>query len=222
MKYIVVDLEMNPMDIQYAEERALCMSEIIEIGAVLLDESFQEIGSFMTLVKPQYSTEIRKSIVKLTGITTEMVQSAPAFQEAADMFFRWCSSIPGEIEICQWSVSDYHQFQCEMQLKQYTLNKKAKEIFRDWCDFQCEYGTVLGVDRQLSLKQAIMYAGIEVEGRLHDALDDARNTAHLVKIIRIPELRQKALDSVIEALKPKPMTVSLGAMFDFSQFDLSA
>lgn len=222
MKYIVVDLEMNPLEHQYKNERLICNDEIIEIGAVLMDESFQEIGSFMTLVKPQYSAEIRNSIEKLTGITTEMVQAAPTFQDAMDMFFKWCCSIPGEVQICQWSENDFLQFQREMQLKEYALDEKAQGLFTDWCDFQCEYGTVLGVDRRISLKQAIMYAGIEMEGRLHDALDDARNTAHLVKIIRIPELRKKALESVIEALKPKPMSVSLGAMFDFSQFDLSA
>ena len=47
-----------------------------KIGAVLLDEQYQEIGYFNTLVKPQYNDQIERRIENLTGITTEMVQNA--------------------------------------------------------------------------------------------------------------------------------------------------
>ena len=53
MKHIVVDLEMNTLAKQFKEEKSICGSEIIQIGAVLLDENYQEIGSFHTLVRPQ-------------------------------------------------------------------------------------------------------------------------------------------------------------------------
>ena len=38
MKHVVVDLEKNALDKMYAEERQICGREIIQIGAVLLDE----------------------------------------------------------------------------------------------------------------------------------------------------------------------------------------
>ena len=79
MKYVVVDLEMNPLSKEYVEERKQCRSEVIQIGAVALDERYQEIGSFKTLVKPQYNSVIVPKIKKLTGITTSMVQEAPVF-----------------------------------------------------------------------------------------------------------------------------------------------
>lgn len=59
MKYIVVDLEMNSLAKEYKEERAQCGMEIIEIGAVVLDEQYQEVDSFKTLVKPQFNDEIK-------------------------------------------------------------------------------------------------------------------------------------------------------------------
>ena len=37
MKYIVVDLEMNPIAKSYKEQRKQCRKEIIQIGAVALD-----------------------------------------------------------------------------------------------------------------------------------------------------------------------------------------
>lgn len=56
MKYVIVDLEMNPVSNEYPNERKVSRFETIQIGAVLLDEKYQEIGSFVTLVKPEYNT----------------------------------------------------------------------------------------------------------------------------------------------------------------------
>ena len=82
MRYIVVDLEMNRMDKKYKEERQICNMEIIEIGAVMLDDSFREIAHYKTYVKPQFSESIGAFYEKLTGITTAMVEDAPVFEDA--------------------------------------------------------------------------------------------------------------------------------------------
>ena len=87
MKYVVIDLEMNPIATVHTAEREYCKLEVIEIGAVLLDEKYQEIGSFVTLVKPRFNSRIEKRYEKLTGIKTEMIESAPCFEDALDMFF---------------------------------------------------------------------------------------------------------------------------------------
>lgn len=98
MKYVIVDLEMNPVSNEYPNERKVSRLETIQIGAVLLDEKYQEIGSFVTLVKPEYNTRIQKRYEKLTGIKTSMVESAPHFKEALGMFFNWCGSIQPKIK----------------------------------------------------------------------------------------------------------------------------
>ena len=67
MKYVIVDLEMNPVSDEYPNERKVSKLETIQIGAVLLDEKYQEIGSFVTLVKPEYNIRIQKRYEKLTG-----------------------------------------------------------------------------------------------------------------------------------------------------------
>ena len=66
MKYVIVDLEMNPVSNEYPNERKVSRLETIQIGAVLLDEKYQEIGNFVTLVKPEYNTRIQKRYEKLT------------------------------------------------------------------------------------------------------------------------------------------------------------
>lgn len=218
MKHIVVDLEMNPIAKQYKKERAICLNEIIEIGAVILDEDFQEIGSFMTYVKPEYNERIEPNIVRLTGITKELVSNAPLFEEAFEMFISFCSSIKDEVEICQWSDSDRHQIEKEMCLKGYEMDTYEEKLMKCWVDFQKEFDQQLGLNRQVSLKDALTYAGLEFEGRRHDALVDARNTAELLTIARVEEKRQIALDKIAEMLNPTPLTSTLGSMFDFENF----
>ena len=48
MKYVFVDFEMNLIDSEHGQEKKICKSEIIEIGAVKLDDNYDEIDSFQT------------------------------------------------------------------------------------------------------------------------------------------------------------------------------
>ena len=74
MRYIIMDLEMNRIADRYRMERQVCKMEVIEIGAVVLNEAYQEIGSFKTLVKPRYNDVIEKKYEKLVE---EIVSLAP-------------------------------------------------------------------------------------------------------------------------------------------------
>ncbi|MGN9136212.1 hypothetical protein ACTNDG_12440 [Clostridium sp. HCP1S3_B4] len=52
MKYIFVDFEMNPIDKKHCNICNKCSREIIEIGAVMLDEDFNKVSSYKSFVKP--------------------------------------------------------------------------------------------------------------------------------------------------------------------------
>lgn len=222
MKHIVVDLEMNVLGKNYKKEKALCSMEIIEIGAVVLDEEYQEIGSFKTLVKPQYNDVIKPYYEKLTGITTEMVSNAPVFEDALKMFCSWCKSYNDEIAIYQWSETDLDQIIAETKMKNIIFTPDKQYFFSEWADFQKEFGEKLNLSNAVSLKNAVMYAGVDFEGAEHDALDDARNTATLMKIIRTPALLEGALKNVIDVLTPTPDGIELGSMFDFAELGFIA
>lgn len=216
MKHIVVDLEMNNVAKRFHIEKSICGMEVIEIGAVVLDDDYSEIGSFKTLVKPQYNDVIHSTVARITGITTEMVANAPAFKEALNMFFSWCHSINDDIRFYQWSENDLGQIMNEIILKEIQLNPSDYALLEDWRDFQKEYENKLHLNRSVSLKNAIMYAGLEFEGQEHDALWDARNTATLLKILRDPKLCKEKLEHVIEILTPTPLCASLGDLFNFN------
>ncbi len=216
MKYIIVDFEMNPIAREHKVERKICRSEIIEIGAVILDESYAVIGEFKTLVRPQYNDTIYKKYEELTGISMQMVYGSPKFNQAYDMFAKWCDSYEDDYEIYAWSETDYKQVSAEMELKQYAGREKFLAFDR-WFDFQKEFMQVMELEHVLSLEKALNYAGVEYKGHMHDALWDAKNTAELFEIIRVEDKYNMVLKGIKETLKAKPMSSTLGDMFDFSK-----
>ena len=214
MNYIIVDFEMNSVARGYKEERKICRMEIIEIGAVIMDENFLVLGEFKTLVKPQYNDSIGKTYETLTGISTHMVKDAPTFATAYEMFASWCESYGKEYEVYAWSDNDYNQLVAEMKLKGYCNKQKMNPLLK-WFDFQKEYTDKLGLERIISLEKAMNYAGVEFKGHMHDALCDAKNTAELFAIVRDEERCNKVLKAVMDAFKPKNVSGTLGDMIDF-------
>ena len=218
MKYVVVDLEMNKIR-QKSEARRICTQETIEIGAVMLDDNLQEVASFRTYVKPEYNDGIDRKISRLTGITDEMVEHAPFFNEAFRMFTNWCLGTGDDVTIYAWSDSDFNQIRKEMLLKDYQISETEEILVtNEWADFQQEFDAHLGFERQLSLKMALDMAGIDFAGREHDALDDARNTAELLQVFRDKALFDSTLRKIKEAMEPTPIGCSIGEMIDFSAF----
>lgn len=215
MNYIIVDLEMNPVAGERKAERKICRNEIIEIGAVIMDESFLVLGEFKTLVKPEYNDRIYKKYETLTGITTQMVSTAPTFATAYEMFVTWCESYGSDYEVYAWSENDYAQIVAEMKLKNYTREEMIMPLGK-WLDFQKEYKETLGLERIMSLEKALNYAGIVFEGHMHDALCDAKNTAELFAIVRNKERCNVVLRAVLDVLRPQNTNSTLGDLFDFT------
>ena len=218
MKHIVVDLEMNYVA-KKSDARRICRMETIEIGAVMLDDNLQEISAFRTYVKPEYNDCIERKIKRITGITEEMVQNAPIFKEALRMFTNWCLGTGDAVTIYAWSDTDFCQIAKEITLKNYEMTPEEEIILTTkWSDFQKEFDTHLGFNRQVSLSMALDMAGIDFTGREHDALDDARNTAELLNILRDTALFNLTLRKIKEAMEPSKISNTMGELFDFSAF----
>lgn len=215
MKHVVIDLEMNCTNKQYYKN-AKCRMEIIQIGAILLDEDYKEIGSFSTLVKPQYNNCIEQKYVELTGITWEMVQNAPFFEEAIHSFFSWIETICDEVEIVSWSENDWIQISQEAYAKQYIFSDFEDKCLDNWNDFQEEYGHTLFLDERCSLMKAVQKANLSFQGQQHNALYDAKNTANLLAIVRDSKKCRQTFGQVMDYHETTSCT--LGDLFDFSNF----
>lgn len=223
MKYIFVDFEMHPIDRKYQEERAICQCEIIEFGAVVLDEDYCEISSFKEYVKPQYTKEVCTRISVLTKITASMLDNARKFADVFECFLDWCESFRDEYVIYAWSENDLNQIRKEAQLKRMVWNKKGYKLIENWIDFQKDYCELVKAESPLSLEKALNLVGQCFLGERHDALCDARNMADLFMVTRDTKEVRRLLRLIKGACDDKIVRSSflLGEIFDFTTFQLA-
>lgn len=90
MNYIVVDLEWNQaMSSKSSVFNKLPIKlrgEIIEIGAVRLDENLQPAEEFTIDVKPVYFKRMHYKVKKLTGFDKERLAKGYSFRDAFEQF----------------------------------------------------------------------------------------------------------------------------------------
>lgn len=171
MNYIVLDMEWNqPFNMKSMVKRPMILhGEIVQIGAVKLDENYHILDTFKIMVSPKYYTKMHKKVSQLTKITTEKLQYGFPFPVAFQHFKRWCGE---EFTFLTWGPDDIEMLRNNMLLH---------EIDTEWLpntyDVQLIFDHQIAKEnRQVSLSDAMEKVG-ESALEAHDALNDARNTA---------------------------------------------
>ena len=118
-KYVIVDLEMCNVSKGIKRDSYNWRNELIQIGAVIVDESLNITDEFMTLVSPEFGV-VDNFIEKLTGISRKDVQGAPKFKEALEMFVSW---LPNDAILVSWSENDENQIRKETEAKGIVVHK---------------------------------------------------------------------------------------------------
>lgn len=208
MVHIVIDLEMNPVQRSLKDVRRFILDEVIEFGAVKLDENYKQISEFQSYVKPEHS-EITKHITKLTGITNEIVADKNTFAIEFEKFFEWIGG--WDMKIYSWSPSDIKQLKNECSYK--LPNFDVFRLEQQWIDIQKEFDDRIGLHNSLSLKYAVGAMNRDFEGTAHTALADATNTAAILALMQDDEAFFKTMQPVIDMLKPKELSQSIGDLF---------
>ncbi len=208
MVHIVIDLEMNPVSKNFKDVRRFTTDEVIEIGAVKLDDNYSLVDEFQCYVKPEYG-EITKHITKLTGITQKTVADKPFFPEAFKNFMEWINS--QDMRLYSWSNSDINQLrdECRFKMPNYDISR----LERQWRDLQKAFDDRIGLHSSLALKHAIGAMNRDFEGTQHTALADAANAAAILSLLQDDEEFFRVMQPVIDLLKPKELSQSIGDLF---------
>ena len=184
-KYVVVDFEMCDVPRGAVRQHYNYGTEIIEIGAVLLDESLNIVDNFKSYVAPQYGY-INSRIHELTKISFQDVANAPNLKEALEEFLAW---VPEDAKLVSWSENDEKQIKYESEYKELSI-PQLDNFFGHWLDCQRTFSEKMNTARCYNLTEALRLTGIDYEDGEHDALVDAKNTALLfAKMEREPELQ---------------------------------
>ncbi|MBR5110974.1 MAG: exonuclease domain-containing protein [Clostridia bacterium] len=176
MQYIILDLEWNqPISYHspaFKSVGAKLLFEMIQIGAVKVNESFQVVDSFSQLIQPQHYVRLHPRISRITHITQDDLADAPDFNEAMAAFAQWCGE---DYVLLTWGCDDisvlYQNmafFKCVTQLPKFY-------------DAQSLFGEVTGnVKERKGLKAAMEQLEIvpdEDAMPFHNAVNDAYYTA---------------------------------------------
>lgn len=178
MNYIVLDLEWNQSK-NDTEEMPELAFEIIEIGAVMLNDTYVMVHEFSRLVKPEVYHEMNQITSKLIHLQMQELQSGAPFAEVAEDFLKWCGS--GEYIFCTWGSMDLTEFQKNMQFYNMTPLSDGPIAF---LDVQKLFSLAFedGKSRR-ALEYAVDKLGIEKDIPFHRAFSDAYYTAKLLKAI---------------------------------------
>ena len=182
MNYIIYDLEFN-QKLNSSIENEFTQSnnipfEIIQIGAIKLNESFETISTFNTLIKPTIYKTIHPFVVSLTNITDAHVASCNDFSTVYGEFLNFIGN--DEAILCVWGIVDIKEL-----IRNVTFfNLSTSKIFK-YIDVQAYASKYLNRDKnsKIGLKNAIELLNIPMNGDFHDAYNDAYYTSEIFKII---------------------------------------
>ena len=179
MNYIVLDLEWNQCPYGKSREIEKLPFEIIEIGAVKVNEKKEIIDTYHCLIKPVIYRKIHfRTKEVITVPMDELQKSGVLFPEAAREFLEWCGS---GFRFCTWGTTDLTELQRNLSYY-YMEDLLPGPILYE--DVQKLFALTFETrkDRR-SLEYAVDYLSIEDNGEFHQALDDAVYTAKVFSYI---------------------------------------
>ena len=205
MNYVVVDLEWNQaMSSKSSVFNKLPIhlrGEIIEIGAVKLNDDMTPGAEFTMDVKPVYFKRMHYQVKKITGFDKERLAQGFSFPEAMEQFRAWCGE---DVTFITWGCDD--QGILEQNIIIHDLDW---DWISEWVNLQLIYNLQTGGDKnQKSLVSAMEHFEIEQTRVAHDALGDAYNTAlvcsklDMAEGLRMYKDAAKILASRMPAPKP--------------------
>ena len=178
MNYIVFDLEWNqsPSGKKYSNSRL--PFEIIEIGAVKLNERMETVDNFQRLIKPQVYNWIHDSIHEVIHVDYKDLVNGTPFPLAAEEFLEWCGP---EWRFFTWGNQDVMELQ--RNLKYYEMLSKLPGPVT-YYDVQKLF-SICYEDGKIrrSLEYAADYLEISKNQGFHRALADAYYTSEVLKKI---------------------------------------
>lgn len=186
MNYIIFDLEWN-QGVSHGEKRDKRLPlEIVEIGAVKLNEEREMISEFSQLVKPQIYHEMHSITRKIIHIQMEELEKGKYFEDVMADFLDWC----GEDAIfCTWGTLDLLELQRNMEYyKMKPLSDKPIKYYDIQKLFSLAYED--GKSRR-TLEYAIDLLCIKKDIPFHRAFSDAYYTAKVFDKIEDPLVLEK-------------------------------
>ena len=174
MEYVILDLEWNGT---YSRRLKGFINEIIEFGAVKVDEHLNIISTFSHLVRPQIGKKISGKIKTLTHITNEQLSShGMHYLQVVSRFRKWM----GDAVLVTWGTADILTL---IENCKYFCGNGRIPFLRRYINLQSYCAGEVGEDgKLLGLSNLAERLGIDQDDiEHHRALDDSLLTLRCMR-----------------------------------------
>ncbi|MCS7017884.1 MAG: 3'-5' exonuclease [Cytophagales bacterium] len=187
MPYLVFDVETTGLEPDY--------HEIIQIGAVLYDDRWDEISTYLTNVYPEHPERFAIPSAQVHELTLADLEEAPMIHEMLEDFEEWLMeelnlstrSDLRRIVVCGQSVTTDINFlrfaykKCQMSWE-FSLRPLDLFVLSNFY-FRILKANGIHTPKSLSLKSVAAYFGMERQTETHNALEDAILTGRCLMLI---------------------------------------
>lgn len=224
LNFIVYDLEFNqdflPKEAKTKTTKKSCGSaarpcfEIIQIGAVKLDQALNAVTTMDRYVKPSIYPEVSPFITELTGITTERLSQESFFPEIYQAFIDLTSE---NTVLCVWGMSDLKELYRNIAF--HGLDQSS--IPRNYINLQAYVSKLFGLmqGRSMKLKSAAELLEIPMIHPFHNACYDAYYTAEILKKIYNTAIQPAVYDPNFKPLRQRQTRKTVNFIELIAQFE---
>ena len=182
MNYVILDLEWNTA---FSRQKKAFVNEIIEFGAVKLNDDFEVLSTFSEFVKPQISSKLNSHVKKLTHIRNTDLVDADPYQVVYERFGDWAQEGSDGVPpiFMSWGDMDIRTL---ISNNQYFFKDPKIHYLSEYVDLQAYFMKVqnLPKGKQIGLSDAAEYINEDPDQFTHHrALDDSKLTAVILKKI---------------------------------------
>ncbi|MGS0724756.1 exonuclease domain-containing protein [Shewanella sp. 0m-11] len=152
--------------------------EIIEVAAILVStknlKSISGVSEFNSFVSPERHPNLSRFCSELTGISQSQVMKAENFSQVFNDFKMWLPEDNSYIFSC-WGGYDLIQINID-------CTNHGLEEFNPTTviNLKKAFAKTQQLKTQVGLRRALELSGVNIEGTLHRAIYDARNTVKLL------------------------------------------
>lgn len=182
MDYIIMDLEWNQCPGGKEKENPKLPFEIIEIGAVRVDEHFNIKDHFHQRVKPQVYHQLHYRTKQLLKVNIKEYNKGKKFPVAMKEFLQWCGEDyrfgtwgSMDLDYLQKNMDYFHMKPLPTPLFYYDIQKLFSLAYEDGKSHR-------------ALKYAVEFMELPQERPFHCALDDAIYTAEIFTHMDAPSV----------------------------------
>ncbi len=171
MNYIILDLEASC----WKDRSINKQNEIIEIGAVKINDKGESLEEFCEFIKPKLNPTLSDFCIELTTITQNEIDSADTYDKVIERFKNWIN-IKEPYVLCSWGFYDKKQFE-----KDCKLHDLQTDWLKNHISLKHQYADIKNLKKPIGMDGALKKEGLELDGTHHRGIDDARNIAKIFK-----------------------------------------